>query len=86
MSTQNTGTHQRDENQSEHGKPNVTDLANCCGPEMFEKAEMRKGCPCAGLMKGSRKPIFAVLAGAGFLFLIVAAGWVLGVVAFFRSS
>ena len=84
MNTQSIDSNHRNENQPEHGKPNITNPGNCCGPEMVEKAEM-KGCPCAGLMKGSKKAFLGVLAGAGLLCLTALAGWVLGVVAFFRT-
>lgn len=85
MNTQSVDFNHGHEDQPEHSKSKAASLANCCGPEMLEKAEMMKGCPCAGLMTGSKKAFLAVLAGAGFLCLIALSGWVLGVVAFFRT-
>jgi hypothetical protein len=85
MKPQDRGTLQLKENQPEHGKSNATNLTNCCDPETFDEAEMMRGCPCAGLMRGSKKTFLGVLAGAGLLFSVVVAGWVLGIVAFLRT-
>lgn len=73
--------------ENSHGFEDVKleDLKHCCGPEAVEMAGFMRGCPCASLMKGSRKAFFGMLLGAGLLFSIVAGGWVLGIVAFFRT-
>ena len=58
---------------------------NCCGSEIAGADQMMRSCPCTSMFKGSRGSICIILAVSGLLFSITAAGWVLGVVGFFRT-
>ena len=73
---------------------------SCCegGAEMFgfaaggakdfsaaDMKKMMKGCPCGDVLKRHRFAVFTSLAVIGLGFLVLQAGWVLGVVAFFRT-
>ena len=64
----------------------------CCsgGPETADLSEgrmeeMMQACPCAGMLKRHRVAAYTVLVGIGLAFLILQAGWILGVIAFFRT-
>jgi hypothetical protein len=46
---------------------------------------MMKACPCAGMLKRHHVAAYTVLVGIGLAFLILQAGWILGVIAFFRT-
>lgn len=61
------------------------ELENCCGVQGGEMAEFMKACPCASLIRHPRRAFFGMLAGAALLFSITAVGWVLGILAFFRT-
>ena len=56
--------------------------AGCCG---FGATEMMWGCPCGAILKRHRRALWLAMAGMALGFLILQAGWVLGVIAFFRS-
>ena len=61
------------------------DLENCCGADMGKMADVMKGCPCASLIKNPKKALFVGLTVGGLIFSLTAAGWVLGILAFFRT-
>jgi hypothetical protein len=47
--------------------------------------EMMEACPCGDFLRRHRVAVFTTLAVAGLGVLILQAGWVLGVIAFFRT-
>lgn len=55
---------------------------SACSPMM---AEMMRGCPCRSFAERHRVGFFLCAAGCGFAILIFQLGWLLGVIAFFRS-
>ncbi len=64
----------------------------CCagGAEMSGSCagsmkEMMEASPCAGLLRRHRLAGYTALTVAGLGFLILQAGWVLGIIAFFRT-
>ena len=57
------------------------DTAGSCG----NMREMMQGGPCAGFLKRHRLAVFTALTVVGLGFLILQVGWVLGVIAFFRT-
>jgi hypothetical protein len=85
MNKQNSDSNQGQKRQPGHSRSKVKSLADCCSSGPDEMAEMIGGHPCTGLMRGSRRVLFGVVAGAGSLSLVALLGWVLGVVAFFRT-
>jgi hypothetical protein len=48
-------------------------------------AAMMRGGPCAGFFSRHRRAVTLALIVAGLGFLLLQAGWVLGVIAFFRT-
>jgi hypothetical protein len=66
-------------------KMNNEELEGCCGFSADEMLGSMRGCPCASMMKGSRKALFGFFLGGSLLFLIVVGGWILGVTAFLRT-
>jgi len=46
---------------------------------------MMQACPCSGMLKRHRVAAYAALIGIGLVLLVLQAGWILGVVAFFRT-
>ena len=85
MKTQNTESDYVDENRSTQADPNSKIWSSCGGPEMFEADQIMRNCPCASLFKGSKKSFVIPLTAAVLLFSITLTGWILGVVAFFRT-
>ena len=47
--------------------------------------EMMRGCSCGWMLRKRRGALYAALIGGGLLLLVIQAGWLLGVVAFFRT-
>ena len=47
--------------------------------------EMMQACPCGGLLKRHRFAMYTALTVAGLGILALQAGWVLGIIAFFRT-
>ena len=62
--------------------PTATATTGCCGADA---GEMAGGHDCGAFFKEHRLAAFAVLTGAGLTFLIVLTGFILGIVAFFRT-
>ena len=61
---------------------NRPEASGTCGGSM---EEMMRACPCATAMKRHRIAVYTTLAVMGFTLLVLQAGWILGVVAFFRT-
>lgn len=85
MESERRESRQEDENRSEDSNANNKFWSSCCGPEMADADQMMRSCPCASVFKGSKGSFVIVLATAGLLVSITVTGWVLGVVAFFRT-
>ena len=62
--------------------PIGTATTGCCGTDA---SEMAGGYDCGAFFKEHRLAVFAALTGAGLTFLIVLTGFILGIVAFFRT-
>ncbi len=69
--------------------------APCCG-EAFDKSSFRAGdmknmkkmmqaCPCGAALERHRLAIYSAVVGLGLAILVLPIGWVLGVIAFFRT-
>jgi len=85
MNAQKTESNHVDENRPTKADPNSKIWSSCCGPGMSEADQMMRTCPCASLFKGSKGSFVIPLTVAVLLFSITVTGWVLGVVAFFRT-
>ena len=85
MDTEKRESKQEDESRSTDLGASNGIWSGCCGPEIADADQMMRSCPCASMFKGSRGSISILLAVAGLLFSITVTGWVLGVVAFFRT-
>jgi hypothetical protein len=55
---------------------------SCCGMSF---AAMAQECPCGSLLRRHRVAAFTWLAACLLIFLMLSAGWVLGVIAFFQT-
>jgi len=53
--------------------------------ERLSCCETMTECPCETVWRRNRTKAIAALAGAGLVFLLLQAGWILGVIAFFRT-
>ena len=62
--------------------PSGAATASCCGMDV---AEMADGRPCGAFFKEHRFAIFTAITVMGLTFLIVFAGFILGIIAFFRT-
>jgi hypothetical protein len=66
--------------------------SQCCGHD-FEKSEfaagdmkkMMQACPCGEMLKRHRVAIYTALIGLGLAVAVLPIGWILGVIAFFRT-
>ena len=47
--------------------------------------EMMRACPCGDKLRGHRLAVYTTLVGIGLGLLVLPAGWLLGVIAFFRT-
>ncbi len=66
--------------------------ADCCAgaAEMagfgeVDMKEMMRACPCGGWLKRHRLAVYTTMAGIGLGMLVLQVGWILGVIAFFRT-
>jgi hypothetical protein len=62
--------------------PNSAATTGCCGTDA---TEMAGSYDCGAFFKKHRLAAFVALTGAGLTFLIVLTGFILGIVAFFRT-
>jgi hypothetical protein len=47
--------------------------------------KMMRACPCGTVLERHRLAIYSAVVGLGLAMLVVPIGWVLGVIAFFRT-
>ena len=66
------------------GMPCCSEGLGWSGPSGSEK-QMMRACPCAGWLGRHRLAAYTALAVVGLGFLTLQVGWILGVVAFFRT-
>jgi hypothetical protein len=67
------------------GMPCCPGGSGSTGPRGSDMDKMMEACPCGDLLKRHRLAAFTTLVALGFGVLILQAGWVLGVIAFFRT-
>jgi len=82
-------------NDERGGKPNEgtkAEVKSCCegGTESSASCgdsmkEMMRACPCGDKLRSHRLAVYTTLVGIGLGLLILPAGWILGVIAFFRT-
>jgi hypothetical protein len=87
MSRNRTGDERRE------GRPSGSGLLGmpCCSENVDWSApgrdigQMMQACPCGGWLRRHRLAAYAVLTVVGLGFLALQVGWILGVIAFFRT-
>jgi hypothetical protein len=57
-------------------------MAAFCGPAM---ADMARECPCKSVFRRHRAAVYSAVAAAGLVVLVLSAGWIAGIIAFFRT-
>jgi len=69
------------ENDRHEERPGGFDGTRCCAGD----TDLSGSCPCGGFLKRHRLAVYTTLTVAGLGILVVQAGFLLGIIAFFRT-